>query len=232
MLGALFGILAACGPDGPRVIHGTGTVDRELRDFLPLQRIQVEGYTDLAIEVLPMEPGQLAESSGPGTFVYLEGAEDLLPWVETDVSGDTLIISFREGVRLDPLPSIEVQVGYLVELTSYGSGEIRLTGLTPRSTRGEPLKLQFTGSADLHAQGEVDDLEIEQIGSGNLDLRGLKSRSADYSGLGSGEVWVYATESVNASVKGSGDLYVHGPVPDGSVDASVLGGAKVIRVHD
>ena len=230
--GVLGGVTTGCGPDGPRVIQGTGPVVREHREFLPLNSIEVKGCAELVIEVLPVEPDRLIESSGPGTFVYLEGAEDLLEWVETDLSGGTLTISFREGVRLDPLPSIEVQVGYLLEVASYGSGDIQLRGLTPRSTRGEALELTFAGSANLQAEGHVDELQIEQMGSGDLELRGLKSREASYSGLGSGEVWLYVTESLDATLAGSGDLFIHGPIPDGRIDTSVLGSAEVIRVRD
>ncbi len=223
---------AGCGGDGPRVIHGTGPVVREQRVYRPAERIEARGYTNLAIEALPLEPGSLPESSGGDTVVFLEGAQDLLAWVETSLSGDTLTISFREGVRLDPLPSIEVQTSYLVSLSSFGSGDIQLRGLTPASTRGESLELEFLGSADFHAEGEVSTVKIDQIGSGDLNLRGLHSRHVRYSSLGSGEAWLHASESVDASLKGSGDLHIHGSVPDERNSSSVLGSGKVFRVRD
>lgn len=232
LAGLSLGATTGCGPDGPKVIHGTGPVIRQQREYRPADTIKVEGYTDLVIEVLPLGPGALPEDSGGPTVVYLEGAADLLDWVETDLSGDTLSISFRDGVRLDPLPSIEVHTSYLVELESLGSGEVRLSGLSPSSTHGEPLGLQFMGSADLQAEGTVGELRVEQIGSGDLDLRGLQCASTHYSGLGSGDVWVHVTESLSASLKGSGDLYLHGTVPDERVETSVLGGGKIIRVRE
>lgn len=227
------GWIASCGSGGPRVVHGTGPVVHEQRGpYRPTERIEIEGYTDLSIEVLPLQPGSLPESSGAGTVVFLEGAQDLLSWVDTSLSGDTLTISFRDGVRLNPVPSIEVHTSYLVQLTSRGSGDIRLSGLTPEATRGEALQLEFVGSADFQAEGEVGEVTVDHVGSGDLNMRFLHSREATYSGLGSGAAWIDASESVSASVLGSGDLHIHGAVSDERVATSKIGGGQVIRVRE
>lgn len=226
----LVGGLAGCGPDGPTVIRGSGAVVRDTRVYRPADSIEVEGHTDLVIEALPLGPGALPESSGAETTVYLEGAEDLLDWVETTLDGDTLTVRIRDNVRLDPLPSIEVQSSYLVKVTSQGGGDILIRNLTPHSTRRNPLELDFTGSADLQVEGAVNEVTIQKIGSGDLDLRGLKVEHATYSGLGSGDVRVFVSDSLNAALKGSGTVFVHGPVEDERITSSVFGSGSVERV--
>ncbi|MFT5735033.1 MAG: hypothetical protein ACJAZN_001978 [Planctomycetota bacterium] len=232
LLGAVvIGSLASCDGNGPKVIQGSGPVVREQRTRRPIERIHVEGYVDLSIEILPSEKGSLPESNGPDTLIFLEGASDLLGWVETELEGDILRIRFRDGVRLDPLPSIEVQTGHLVELSTLGSGDVHLRHVQPLATRGAALALKVTGSGDIHADGALHALEIQHIGSGDLDLRKLISGTVTYSGLGSGDAALHVEETLTSSLNGSGDLTLYGPVPEERVTSSVLGSCELIRIR-
>ncbi|QDV07145.1 hypothetical protein Poly30_26640 [Planctomycetes bacterium Poly30] len=230
--GAALGGLTACPGGGPTVIRGSGPVVQEQRTFRPIERIELRGRVDLSVLVLPSEEGALLESTGPETVVFLEGASDLLSWVETTLDGTTLTLRFRDDVRLDPLPSIEVQTARLLGISSVGSGDVRLSGVTSFATRGSALSIAMTGSGDLAAEGAVDTLEVRHVGSGDLDLRHLRSRTASYSGLGSGDAWVHVKDSLRSRLTGTGDLYLLGDVPDERVDSETIGSAELRRERD
>lgn len=223
--------LPGCGPDARPLVQGTGPVVQEQRPYRPIQRIHVKGGLSLMIRVLEPEPGALPESSGPETVVFLEGAQDLLSWVETTLDGDRLKLEIKDNARLDPLPSIEVQVGYLTDVVVIGSGDVDITDLTDRATRGEGFSLSVTGSAEVRASGAVGELDVSHVGSGTLDLRALVSQDADYSGVGSGEARLWASESFASSVQGSGSVFVHGTVSDERIQSSSIGSSELIRVR-
>lgn len=230
--GAAIGGLTSCPGDGHVVVAGTGPIVQEQREFRPIERVEVLGQVDLSIQVLPPAPGALPESTPPETMVFLEGASDLLHWVETTLDGDTLTLRFRDDVRLDPLPSIEVQTGRLVEVSTLGSGDVRLMGVVASATRGHPLEISALGSGDVHADGACELIEVSHFGSGDIDLRKLVGRVVSYSGMGSGDAWLQATDSLTSSLAGSGDVFLLGDAPDERVQSSTLGSGKLVRLRD
>ncbi len=153
----------------------------------------------------------------------MEGANDLLRLVETKIVDDTLVIRFKDGVRLDPLPSIEVHTTHLVALESRGDGDLRLQGVVPSCTRGQVLELTLKGSGDVRGDGSLERLSIQHLGSGDVDLRALNAETIDYAGYGSGDARLCASEALESNTYGCGDLFIYGTVPDERMKVSPVG---------
>ncbi|MEM8713221.1 MAG: DUF2807 domain-containing protein, partial [Planctomycetota bacterium] len=108
---------------------------------------------------------------------------------------------------------------------------VDISGVSVQATRGETLSLGVTGSAEVCASGSVGDLDVSHVGSGNLDLQALVAQTVNYSGVGSGQVRLWASESLTTSVQGSGDIFVHGAVADDRIRSSSLGSSELVRVR-
>lgn len=111
------------------------------------------------------------------------------------------------GIALPEAPSIRIK----------GSGDVTLYGLQQAS-----LDLGIQGSGDITAFGQVEHLEAEVAGSGDVDASELVAMSASLAVAGSGDIDAHVSQSVRARVAGSGDIVVRGnpSVRDHSVAGS------------
>jgi len=75
---------------------------------------------------------------------------------------------------------------------------------------GTDLLINLPGSGDITAEGAVDHLTVNLLGSGHVDCHQLKARSANVTLTGSGDINVNASESLNASIVGSGNIRYEG----------------------
>jgi hypothetical protein len=188
--------------------EGSGVEASEARDLDAFSRISLSGETDVVVTV------------GDAQGVSIRGDDNLLADVETDVDDDTLEISDPSTVDLEPKAGItvEITVPELEEVTVSGSGDVRVEGIGSDIFRAE-----VSGSGKVEASGEVQRVDAEVSGSGDLELAELASRDAIAEVSGSGSIHLHATESLDASVSGSGDIVYAGDPPDVESDVSGSG---------
>lgn len=173
--------------------------------------------------VLEVNDGELSVEIGEKEDRWIQLAPETDCGVELVVPSLTALTATGSGgVR------VESEVGFaLADIELTGSGDVEVDApLWP-----EHLEASATGSGDLHLsqveaveagfsltgsgdlkvdQGAIDRLDVSATGSGDSKLEGLESRSAHVSLTGSGDAEVRATEAIEASLTGSGDLTVWG----------------------
>lgn len=207
-------LLPSCEP-GAVVVRGTGAPVQERRAFRHAERLVVEGGLDVTVRVVGNGEGPLPRfSSGGESILWIEAPEDIVHLVEHVVSGDQLTLRTRDGVRLDPVPSVELTVRRLVELTALGSGEIDLEVGDEENEGGPPmaerLSIVARGSVDMRALGTVGALEVTQEGSGDLRLERLRAAQLRHTSRGAGDTWVHVDGPVEVELLGSCDLHIAG----------------------
>ncbi len=137
-------------------------------------------------------------------FVKLEGDEDTIDAITTEVSGDTLKIS-KENRWFDWFDGeIIVTVGYtrLDAITMTGSGNGFVAQLT-----GDQLNLKISGSAELELDELMcNDLTAQIAGSGGITINQLEADTMQTTIAGSGDVDVSGRViSQDITLTGSGD---------------------------
>jgi hypothetical protein len=192
--------LAACvlsidgGSCSVHAMHGSGVAVSVERSVPAFSRVEVRGSADVVARV------------GGATALRLTGDDNLLPYVTTEVQGDTLVIALQPG-------SYDFECDLVVELTSprlesfavSGSSDAELEGY-----QGGPLALAISGSGDVRAKGRVDHLQVSITGSGDMRLDELEARAGAVTIAGSGNVRVAASESLDVRITGSGDVRYSG----------------------
>ena len=215
---------------GGRTVRGSGTLATEERRVSGLSAVDLGSLGHLVIEL------------GDQEMLRIEAEENLLEYIETDVRGNTLEISTRRGINLNPrepinfyltiqsLDSISVSgLGdveapgleadeFSVEIS--GSGDVSLDSLVASRLR---VDISGLGNLDIEA-GQVDDQDIEISGDGDYNARDLESNTAevDISGLGSAILRV--SDHLEANISGGGSVRYYG---DPSVDKNVSGLGRV-----
>jgi hypothetical protein len=139
--------------------------------------------------------------------VILEADENLIQYIRTRVSGNTLIVDqgTRKCLRSENPIRITVYMPQVAYLELTGSGMI-----TGDNIESDELRVELTGSGLIDLRGlDVGLLDALITGSGEMIFWGM-ARNADLDITGSGEIKAFHLESVNctANISGSGNMQV------------------------
>ena len=91
------------------------------------------------------------------------------------------------------------------------------------------LNVTVASSGSLTAEGKVDRLTVNVMGSGHANLGKLAARSVSVMVMGSGDATVAPSEKLSANIMGSGD--VHLTSHPASIERSIMGSGRVIEQH-
>jgi len=185
--------LISLGSCNPNAIHGSGTAKTESRAVASFSKIDLAGSPDVEVTV------------GPAASVAVTADDNLLPIIETTVDGETLKIDSNHSYSTSLGVKVKITVPSLQGVSVSGSGNIHAAGLK----NGE-LEASVTGSGDVTLSGVVERLRARIVGSGDLRAGELDAKNVRVAVTGSGDAAVRATEQLDASVTGSGNVRYSG----------------------
>jgi len=216
-------------------ITGNGVIKKETRSASGYTGISSHGSMNVQV------------AYGNSNNITVEADENLLPYIETAVENDKLVIRTRKGVNLKSKSKIMVYVS-LTRLTSVnlsgsgninGDGAFSNTGKTDMSVSGSGnMKLGFdalneltvsvSGSGNVDLKGKnCNNITATVSGSGNIDCSDVKCNDVFAKVSGSGNVRVYANKSIDAKVSGSGNVFYKGSATN--INSRSSGSGKVIK---
>lgn len=173
--------------------------------------------------------GELYIKIGPSFSVVLEGDEDLLSRIETEVRGDKLVFRHRntfytgnnkfkayvtmpsvEGLSISGSGRVIVESpleGSILDLAISGSGKI-ISG----DLKYDDLECSISGSGDfeLNGAGKINNAGLSISGSGGFKAPDLELTNLDARISGSGSCDCFVTGNLAASISGSGSIYYKG----------------------
>jgi hypothetical protein len=188
--------------------RGSGTERRESRQAEAFTEIDVGGIFDVRVQV------------GPETSVEIVGDDNIVPLVETTVSGGRLHLETSESISPDLDLVVNITTPDLRALRTSGSCDVNVRGLS-----GDEFELDASGVADITLAGVVQRLDLELSGAGRVDALGLTAQSVKVDMSGAGKADVHAERSLVADVSGAGSVSYAGNPTD--VQRHVSGVGKV-----
>lgn len=178
--------------------------------------------------------------------INLEGEENLLEYVITEVRGNDLIVKVEDRVNINTSmnKTIKVTIPFtdINSVSLSGSGdlwnedkitatdfEVSLAGSGDVNIHIEANSVtsNLAGSGDLILRGNTDNLEANVSGSGDLDGSKLESNHTNISLAGSGDADVVSNKSLKARISGSGDIEYKGN-PE-TEDTKVVGSGSISK---
>jgi hypothetical protein len=198
-----FGV-AACSVTGT---SGSGAVVSQTRQVQPFSRIEA-GY-GIGVDV----------QIGPAASIKVEAQQNLLPIIETAVSGDTLKIRGTKEFQSNSTPRVVVTTPTLDGISLNGGSEGRLDGLA-----NDAFDVELGGGAVLTATGSSGDVSIKGSGGSTADLDALTAKSVTVDLSGGTVAHISASDAVKGGVSGGAHVAVAG---DAAVDVSASGGGEV-----
>ena len=201
---AAVAMVAGCSRPG---IQGDGVITTEDRPISEFSKLVVTG-------------GYEIEWSSGKPALTISSDQNLLPLVETVVSGNTLQIDSKE--ELVPTKGIKII------LSSATLADVQLTGgisFKASQITGQDLKLESTGASEISVDGSVTNLEVNLTGASKLNAKSLQTQNATLSLIGASEADVTVTDSLKASVTGAGSLTYSGNPK--SVEKNITGAGTI-----
>jgi len=182
--------------------------------------------------------------AGTEGTITLEGEENLLEYVITEVKGDNLIIKVKDkvNIRTSMNKTIKITIPFkdINSVSLAGSGDLwnedkinatnfdvslAGSGDVTLDISANFISSSLSGSGDLNLKGNTENLEVNVSGSGDFDGSKLESNHTDVSLAGSGDAVVVSHKSIKARVAGSGDIEYSGN-PD-KEDTKVVGSGSI-----
>lgn len=211
-VGVLIGRAAFGGSSSSSTVTGSGHAVVRARQVASFGAVELAGSVPVTVRI------------GTTRTVLVHGDDNLVSRITTRVEQGRLVVGTRPGSFETRAPMyVEVTAPSLSALTLSGSGVVTLDGIDARA-----LTLALPGSGVVRASGKVDSLRVTLSGSGEAELGSLTARRVDASVSGSGMIAVRATDSLNASVSGSGAILYSGNPPH--VLTNVTGSGAVTRI--
>jgi len=202
----------ACGLfyDRLRAVEGSGVLASQERTLDEFSAIELASFGDVYVTV------------GEAQSVVVEADDNLLPLVEPRVNDGKLVIRMKPLVDIDPkLPvRVTITVRSLDAASISGSGNITITAVDSKNFR-----IELPGSGNISIAGKADRATVSLKGSGNILCGDLQAQSVRVDLDGSGEVTVFASERLDATIRGSGSVRYRGNPVD--VNQAVSGSGSI-----
>jgi Putative auto-transporter adhesin, head GIN domain len=201
------GLLTACGGGGP---VGSGTPAAQARHVAAFSSVGLRGSSSVTVHV------------GGRQSVVVHADGNLLGQVTTEVHGRTLVIGTKGSFTTSSPMSVQISVPSLEAVTLSGSGAI-----TASNIQAPRLSVRLSGSGVVRASGTVTRLDVSLGGSGDAQLGQLVARDVHAVLSGSGRIFTCATNTLQASVPGSGTIVYSGD--PAHVTRSITGSGAITR---
>ena len=189
LLAACVVVVVGCHLPG---VRGNGQIKTEERQVGSFANLDVGGAFEIEWE-----------SGSPALRITID--ENLLPYIENNVSDDTLRLHTREHVW--PTHGIKVVISSPTRTGGRTRGAVKLT---VKQLSGPTFALESKGASEISLDGKVDRLLVDMTGASQLAADGLQAKTAEISTTGAGDAEVAVTDTLKVVITGAGKVTYSG----------------------
>lgn len=201
---------------GSKKVRGNGNVVTKTRTIDNFDRVSVGGSFDVIL--VDGKEGKLT----------IQGEENLLPYLITEVKGDKLKVKFKDNtsIKINKRFTVTIPFEDIESISLGGSGNVKVE----KTIKAEDASFNIGGSGNITANVNAENIKASIGGSGNINLEG-KSNNLKCSIAGSGNVKAYElqTDKLKANIAGSGDIRA---TVKTKIKANVVGSGSVYYKGD
>jgi hypothetical protein len=206
LLPACVVLVAGCHLPG---IRGNGQIKTEERQVAAFANIDASGAFEIEWQ-----------NGSPALRITTD--ENLLPYIEGNVSEDTLHLRTRDHVW--PTRGIKVVISSPTRTGGKTRGAVKLTA---RQLNGSTFALESKGASEVSLDGTIDRLLVDMTGASKLAADGLKAKTAEISTTGAGDADVAVSDSLKVVITGAGKVTYSGNPP--TIKKQIIGAGSVRR---
>ncbi len=185
-------------------VQGSGVRKTEKRDLGSFTSIQASGAYEMKVTC-----------QQPASF-EIEGDDNILPLIKTEVRDGVLHIHNEKSYNPTTVIMIRIGLADLNRFATDGAGDVSITNV-----KNEKLSVNSTGATRIKAEGQTKLIEINVSGAAKIDASNLRAERATVTVNGAAHVDVYASQQLDATVAGVGQVNYDGN--PGIVNKNVTG---------
>ena len=174
-------------------VRGSGNTQRERREVAGFDSVSTDGAFE--IEIVCQKDQSLE----------LEGDDNILPLVSTEVSNNVLRVKNKSSYSVDKPIVLKISIPNLRRISTNGAGSIQVTGL-----KNDELQIESNGAPSIRASGETKSLSIDVNGAGKIDTHKLRAAKVLVDSKGVSKVEVNAGEQLDVTVSGPSTVIYQG----------------------
>lgn len=213
-------------------IYGEGVVTFEIRDLSSFSKLAANDSVHVYF-------GDIGEET-----VKIQAEQNLLPYIYTKVSHDTLHIDISKNIKPSKQINIYLGIKQLSEITTTGTVilsnekslkvdtlKISASGISQVSLPGldcEHLQLEMNGSSTVTLKGTASKQEVNMTGATVYKALGLITNMTTISISGAGKAWVNAKDKLNITLTGAAYLGYQG---DPEIQKSITGVGRLEKIN-
>ncbi len=189
-------------------VYGSGSILTEKRIMTSsFKEIRIKNSMDVIVK------------QGDSLSVEVKDYSNLLPYITTRVSGNTLIIDNDDWI-IHSVGVVMITMPTLTGVDIVGSGNVSTSG----NFTFNDLSLIVSGSGNFSLAGFCKTLNAKVYGSGTIRAFDMPTETATVLVSGSGDLQLNVTRSLDVNITGSGDVTYKG---NPSVSSRVSGSGGV-----
>jgi Putative auto-transporter adhesin, head GIN domain len=147
--------------------------------------------------------------------------ENLLSYIESDVSGDTLRL--RTHDQIWPSHGIKVAISSPMRAGARIRGAVKLTA---NQLTGPKFALEGSGASRVSLDGTIEELLADMTGASELEASGLQTKTAEISTTGAGDAEIAVADKLKVAITGAGKVSYSG---NPTVEKHITGAGSVRR---
>lgn len=175
--------------------------------------------------------------------ITIQGEENIIPFIETEVSGENLKIKYKKNISIRTTKRVTVTVTFKdIESISLGGSDISSketihsdnfraslggSGNIELNIDSETMRTAIGGSGTIKLSGSANELTCSIAGSGSIRAYDLKTAELNASIAGSGNIRATVKNKIKAKLVGSGSIYYKGNPKN--IDSKSVGSGSVIE---
>lgn len=200
-------VLASC-----QYTTGSGNIKSENRAVKDFTKILVGGSFDVEVK------------TGPATKVRVEADDNVIKYIETSVSDNTLKISLEDSYSVSNAHlKVYITMPELTAIKTSGSASVLVQGILISK---EKLTFKASSSSDIKANVDAPEVEADASSSATIDLSGkTKTYFAEASSSSDIKSWDLLSENATAKASSSASIKLHASV---SLDAKASSSADIV----
>ncbi len=147
--------------------------------------------------------------------------ENLLPYVKSDVSDNTLRL--RTHDQIWPTHGITVVISSPTRAGARIRGAVKLT---VKQLTGPKFAFEASGASRVSLDGNVDELLADMTGASDLKAGDLQTKTAEISTTGAGDAEIAVAETLKVAITGAGKVTYSG---NPTIEKHITGAGSVHR---
>lgn len=212
-------------------VKGNGNVITKTRSIDSFDKVSVGGSFD--VNLIDGTEGKLT----------IEGEENLLPYIETEVRNGKLKVQFKENTNIRTTKRLVITIPFedIEAISLGGSGNVTVkkrlkaddasfsiggSGNITTNVEANTVKVSIGGSGNIKLKGKTDNFKCSLAGSGSIKAYDLNANSLKASIAGSGSIQTSVRNKIKANIVGSGSVYYKGN--PSNINTNSIGSGDVI----